>query len=91
MADKNLRYKINAEINDSPSLAVGIDIGITTVSAAVRKNPVLQKLIADRFNATVYVNTAKEEAATGAALFSAFAIGKIEYNNGFSGYLNCYQ
>jgi len=39
---------------------------------------------------SVSASTQKEEAATGVALFSAFAIGKIEYKNGFSEYI-CYR
>ena len=50
---------------------------------AVRKNPLLQKLLEERFTLPVSVNTVDEEAATGAALFSALCIGKIPYNNGF--------
>ena len=56
---------------------------------AVRKNKVLQKLLADQFGVPVFVNAGEEEAATGAALFSAFAIGKIAYQNGFPEYI-CY-
>jgi sedoheptulokinase len=55
---------------------------------AVRKNMVLQKLIADRFGMPVSVNKVIEEAATGAALFSACVIGKIAYDGGCSEYAN---
>ena len=61
---------------------------IVASGGGVRNNDVLKKLIADRFGATVSVNTVKEEAATGAALFSAFVAGKISYNNGFSDYIS---
>ncbi len=60
---------------------------ITASGGAVRKNETLKKLLADRFQMDVSVNTADEEAATGAALFSAYAAGKIPYNNGFSEYV----
>lgn len=50
---------------------------------AVRKNPLLWKLLEERFELPVSVNTVDEEAATGAALFSAFCIGKINYGSGF--------
>ena len=60
---------------------------IVASGGAVRKNKVLKKLIADQFGASVFVNTCEEEAATGAALFSAFTIGKIPYNNGFSDFI----
>jgi hypothetical protein len=36
---------------------------------------------------TVSVNSESEEAATGAALFSAFAVGRIEYGDGFHDYI----
>ena len=60
---------------------------IVASGGAVRKNDILRKLLADRFNASVLVNTAGEEAATGVALFSAFVAGKAKYNNGFSKYI----
>ena len=63
---------------------------IVASGGAVRKNQVLRRLIANRFEMSVSTSTQKEEAATGVALFSAFAIGKIEYKNGFSEYI-CYR
>lgn len=63
---------------------------IVASGGAVRKNQVLKRLIANRFEMSVSASTQKEEAATGVALFSAFAIGKIEYKNGFSEYI-CYR
>ncbi|MBQ9085578.1 MAG: MerR family transcriptional regulator [Clostridia bacterium] len=60
---------------------------IVASGGGVRKNEVLKKLIEDRFGASVSVNAIHEEAATGAALFSAFVAGKIKYNNGFSEYI----
>lgn len=50
---------------------------------AVRQNDVLKLLLSECFDMPVTVNSVKEEAATGAALFSAFCIGRIEYKNGF--------
>ena len=61
---------------------------IVASGGAVRKNDILRKLLADRFNASVLVNTAGEEAATGVALFSAFVAGKAKYDNGFSEYIS---
>ena len=60
---------------------------VVVSGGAVRKNDVLKRLIADRFLAAVSVSVVEEEAATGAALFSAFCVGKIKYNNGFSEYI----
>ncbi len=50
---------------------------------AVKKNAVFKNLIEDRFGMEVSLNKISEEAATGAALFSALAIGKAEYKDGF--------
>ena len=50
---------------------------------AVKKNAILKKLIEDRFEMDVSLNKMWEEAATGAALFSALAIGLLEYKGGF--------
>lgn len=63
-------------------------INVIASGGAVKKNAVLQKLIAERFGMEVSVNSVDEEAATGVALFSAFAVGKIAYNDGFSEYIN---
>ena len=49
----------------------------------VKKNTILKKLIEDRFEMDVSLNKMREEAATGAALFSALAIGLLEYKEGF--------
>ena len=50
---------------------------------AVKKNPVFKNLIEDRFEMDVSLNRITEEAATGAALFSALAIGLLKYEEGF--------
>lgn len=54
---------------------------------AVRSNPLLRTLLEDQFGASVFVTAWEEEAATGAALFSAFAAGKIQYRDGFLDYI----
>lgn len=54
---------------------------------AVKKNKLLKILLADTFGISVSNNTLNEEAATGVSLFSAFAIGKINYNEGFGEYI----
>ena len=76
--------------NELYDLYKGINVRKNNVIAsggAVKKNCVLRNLIADRFGMSVSVNVIEEEAATGAALFSAYAVGKIKYNNGFSEYI----
>ena len=47
---------------------------------AVRKNPLLKTLLEERFGIPVSVNTVDEEAATGAALFSALCINYKKEN-----------
>jgi len=54
---------------------------------AIEKIKVLKNLISDRFEMSVTVSESKEEAAMGAALFSALAIGKIGYDSGFGKYI----
>ncbi len=61
---------------------------IVASGGAVKKNDLLKRILSDVFNMPVYVNSAKEEAGAGAALFAAFATGKIEYGNGFSEYIS---
>ncbi|MBQ8344082.1 MAG: MerR family transcriptional regulator [Clostridia bacterium] len=55
---------------------------------AVRKNPLLRQLLKDTFNMEISLNSTLEEAATGAALLSALAIGKIKYENGFAEFIS---
>lgn len=50
---------------------------IVVSGGGVKKNKALQKLIAERFGVSVFVNAIHEEAATGAALFSAFVALKV--------------
>ena len=54
---------------------------------AVRRNETLRRVLADKFQMQVSLSTVKEEAATGAALFSAHTLGLIEYQNGFGDYV----
>jgi ribulose kinase len=54
---------------------------------AVRKNSVLRMVLEDKFGMNVSISSVKEEAATGAALFAAYAMGKIAYKDGFSDYI----
>ena len=55
--------------------------------SGIRKNMVLQKMLEDQTGMPVAIHSTAEEAATGAALFSALVAGKIEYRNGFSEYI----
>ena len=61
---------------------------VVASGGGVRKNPLLPKLIADRFGVPVTVNAMEEEAATGVALFAAFIAGGAKYKNGFSEYIH---
>ena len=56
---------------------------IIASGGAVRKVGILRRLLEDRFGMPVSVNAVEEEAAVGAALFSALALGKLEYDDGF--------
>ena len=60
---------------------------IVASGGAIRKNNILCRVLEDKFGMTVSVSSVKEEAATGAALFSAFALGMIEYKDGFGDYI----
>ena len=60
---------------------------IVASGGAIRKNNILRKVLEDKFGMIVSVNSVKEEAATGAALFSAYSIGMIEYKDGFGDYI----
>lgn len=60
---------------------------IVASGGAVRKNELLRTLLSERFGMEVSVYAAEEEAATGAALFSALAAGKIAYTDGFSDHI----
>ncbi len=61
---------------------------IVASGGAIRKNNVLRRVLEDKFGMSVSVCSVKEEAATGVALFSALALGKIDYNDGFSDFIN---
>jgi sedoheptulokinase len=60
---------------------------IVASGGAVRKNTILCRVLEDKFGMNVSISSVKEEAATGAALFSAYGIGRIEYKNGFVDYI----
>ena len=60
---------------------------IVASGGAIRKNHILCRVLEDKFGMSVSVNSVKEEAATGAALFSAYSIGMIEYKDGFGDYI----
>jgi sedoheptulokinase len=60
---------------------------VVASGGAVRRNETLRRLIGDRFGTAVSVVAVEEEAATGAALFSAFCVGRISYCDGFSEYI----
>ena len=60
---------------------------IVASGGAIKRTEVLKKIVAQRFGAYVSTNKTEEEAATGAALFSALATGKIKYNDGFGDYV----
>ena len=60
---------------------------IVASGGAIRKNNVLRKLLEDKFGMSVSISSVKEEAATGSALFSAYAVGMIEYKDGFADYI----
>ena len=61
---------------------------IVASGGGVKKNDLLKRLLSDRFSMPVYINRSTEEAGAGAALFSAFATGKIDYVDGFSDYIS---
>lgn len=61
---------------------------VVASGGAVRKNEVLKNLLCRHFEMPISVNVLEEEAATGAALFSAYCVGKIPYKNGFADYIN---
>ena len=54
---------------------------------AIRKNNILRRVIEDKFGMAVSISSVKEEGATGAALYSAYTVGMVEYKNGFGDYI----
>ena len=56
---------------------------IVASGGAVRNNRIVKLLIAEIFGMDASVGENQEEASMGVALFSAFCVGKIKYNNGF--------
>lgn len=64
---------------------------VVASGGAVRKNSILRRVLEDKFGMAVSVSSVREEAATGASLLSAYAIGRIEYKDGFSDYIKYTQ
>ena len=78
MCDELYKLYLNGKLKKSHIVASG---------GAIRKNRILRRVLEDKFGMTVSENSIKEEAATGAALFSAYSIGMIEYKYGFGDYI----
>ncbi len=62
---------------------------IVASGGAVRKNEVWQRVLAETFGMPVVVSRIREEAATGAALFSALCVGRLRYADGFGSCIPC--
>ena len=77
----NELYDLYEEIGEKRSKVIAS-------GGAVKKIGILKNLIAECFDMRVSVNSVEEEAATGAALFSAYAVKRIRYINGFSEHIN---
>ena len=60
---------------------------IVASGGAIRKNNILRRVIEDKFGMAVSISSVKEEAANGAALYSAYTVGMVEYKNGFGDYI----
>ena len=60
---------------------------IVASGGAIKRTEILKSIVAQRFGASVTTSKIEEEAATGAALFSAFSSKKIKYNDGFDRYI----
>ena len=82
MCDELYKLYLEGQLKKSHIVASG---------GAVRKNHTLRRVLEDRFGMAVSVNSVKEEAATGAALFSAYSIGMIKYKDGFGDYIKYAQ
>ena len=61
---------------------------IAAAGNAVRKNPVMQKIISDQFGMPVQLPEGREEAAAGAALFGAVAAGLLPDENAFGAFVH---
>lgn len=82
MCDELYKLYLEGQLKKSHIVASG---------GAIRKNHTLRRVLEDRFGMAVSVNSVKEEAATGAALFSAYSIGMIKYKDGFGDYIKYAQ
>ena len=60
---------------------------IVASGGAIKRNDILQRVMADRFGLPLSLLAAEEEAAVGAALFAALAAGEIRYDDGFGTYI----
>ena len=60
---------------------------IVASGGAIKRTEILKSIVAQCFGASVITSKIEEEAATGAALFSAFSSKKIKYNDGFDRYI----
>lgn len=60
---------------------------IVASGGAVQRNPVLRAVISDRFGVPLSLNKAKEEASSGAALFSALAAGYLKEPGDFAAFI----
>jgi sugar (pentulose or hexulose) kinase len=60
---------------------------VVASGGGVKRNAILQRILADRFGMTVSLLDMEEEAAVGAALFSALAAGKLSYGDGFAEFI----
>ena len=60
---------------------------IVASGGATKRSSVLNDIISSRFGMSVSSCLTEEAAATGAALFSAFVVGKIKYKDGFGKYI----
>lgn len=61
---------------------------IIASGGAVQRNEVLQKVISQMFGLPLILNTQKEEAATGAALFASVAAGKMTGISDFADFIH---
>ena len=78
-------YDMFAACPDAPLAGKRI---IAAAGNAVRKNPVMQKIISDQFGMPVQLPEGREEAAAGAALFGAVAAGLLPDENAFGAFVH---
>lgn len=63
-------------------------VQIVASGGAVQRNEILQKVISDMFRLPLILNTQKEEAATGAALFASVAAGQLAGISDFADFIH---